>query len=56
VTLIDIGTRRTRTTEACQHYLEMKGHGDLAIANGIAHLLIRNGTWSQKICGFILQF
>lgn len=41
ITLIDIGTRRTRTTEACQHYLEMKGHGDLAIANGIAHLLIK---------------
>lgn len=48
ITLIDIGTRRTRTTEACQHYLEMKGHGDLAIANGIAHLLIKNGTYNKK--------
>ena len=48
ITLIDIGTRRTRTTEACQHYLEMKGHGDLAIANGIAHLLIKNGTYNNK--------
>ncbi len=48
ITLIDISTRRTRTTEACQHYLEMKGHGDLAIANGIAHLLIKNGKYDKK--------
>lgn len=48
VTLIDIGTRQTRTTEQCQHYLEMKPHGDLAIANGIAHLLIKNGTYDQE--------
>lgn len=56
VTLIDIGTRRTRTTEACQHYLEMKGHGDLAIANGIAHLLIRNGTCSRKFVDSFCSF
>lgn len=59
VTLIDIGTRRTRTTEACQHYLEMKGHGDLAIANGIAHLLIKNGTYNREFvesfCNFKAQ-
>lgn len=48
VTLIDIGTRRTRTTEQSQHYLEMKGHGDLAIANGIAHQLLKNNAFSQK--------
>jgi nitrate reductase (cytochrome) len=48
VTIIDIGTRRTRSTEQCQHYLEMKGHGDLAIANGIAHLLIKNNSFNQR--------
>lgn len=48
VTLIDIGTRRTRTTEKCQHYLEMKGHGDLAIANGVAHLLIKEGSYNKE--------
>ena len=26
----------------------MKGHGDLAIANGIAHLLIANGTYDKQ--------
>ena len=48
VTLIDISTRRTRTSERAQHYLEMKPHGDLAIANGIAHLLIKNGTYNKE--------
>jgi len=56
VTLIDIGTRRTRTTAHCQHYLEFKPHTDLAIANGIAHLLLERGTWDRefvsKHCAF----
>ena len=56
VTLIDISTRRTRTTEACQHYLEMKGHGDLAIANGIAHLLIKNGTYDRRFVDSFCSF
>ena len=56
VTLIDISTRRTRTTEACQHYLEMKGHGDLAIANGIAHLLIKNETFDKEFVDSFCNF
>jgi nitrate reductase (cytochrome) len=48
VLLIDIGTRRTRTTDLCQHYLEFKPNSDLAIANGIAHLLIRNGNYDKN--------
>ncbi len=59
ITLIDISTRRTRTTEHCQHYLEMKGHGDLAIANGIAHLLLKNDTYDKQFveqyCNFRAQ-
>ncbi len=47
VTLIDIGTRRTRTTDQCQHYLQFKPHTDLAIANGIAHLLLERGTYDK---------
>lgn len=53
ITLIDIGTRRTRTTEHCQHYLEFKPHTDLAIVNGIAHLLIKHGTYDKR---FVEQF
>ena len=56
VTLIDISTRRTRTTDACQHYLEMKGHGDLAIANGIAYLLIKNGTFDRRFVESFCNF
>jgi nitrate reductase (cytochrome) len=48
ITLIDIGTRRTRTTDHCQHYLEFKPNSDLAIANGIAHLLIKNDTYDKS--------
>ncbi|MGJ8639469.1 MAG: molybdopterin-dependent oxidoreductase [Opitutaceae bacterium] len=56
VKLIDIGTRRTRTTEYSDEYLEFRPQSDLAIANGIAHLLIKNGTYDKefisKFCNF----
>lgn len=48
VTLIDIGTRRTRTSEHCQHHLLFKPNTDLAIANGILHLLLERGTYDRK--------
>jgi nitrate reductase NapA len=48
VTIIDLGTRRTRSTEYCQHYLQFRPHSDLAIANGIAHLLLKNKTYDAK--------
>lgn len=48
VTLIDLGTRRTRSTEFADHYLEFKPQSDLAIANGIAHLLLKNGTYDRE--------
>ncbi len=56
ITLIDISTRRTRTTEQCQHYLEMKPNGDLAIANGIAHLLIKNNTYNKEFVEAFCNF
>jgi len=56
VTLIDIGTRRTRTSGFCEHVLTMKPHGDLAIALGIMHLLVESGTYDkgfvEKYCNF----
>jgi nitrate reductase NapA len=48
VTLIDIGTRRTRTTAYADHYLQFTPQSDLAIANGIMHLLIRDGTYDRE--------
>lgn len=47
VQIIDIGTRRTRSTEFADEYLEFRPQSDMAIANGIAHLLIKNGTWDK---------
>jgi nitrate reductase (cytochrome) len=56
VEVIDIGTRRTRTTLHSQHYLEFRPHTDLAIANGIAHLLLESGRYDKefvaKHCAF----
>lgn len=47
-TLIDIGTRRTRTTGFADHYLEFKPHTDTAIALGILALLVREGTYDRE--------
>ncbi len=44
VTVIDLTTRRTRTSDHADHVLLFKPHGDLAIANGIMRLLVSNGT------------
>ena len=56
ITLIDIGTRRTRTTEHCQHFLQFRPHTDLAIANGIAHLLIDSGAYDKDFVSRHLAF
>lgn len=56
VQIIDIGTRRTRSTEHANRYLNFKPQSDLAIANGIAHLLIENDQYDkdfvEKHCSF----
>ncbi len=48
VKLIDLGTRRTRTTDRCDHYMEFEPNTDLAIALGIAHLLVKNETYDKE--------
>jgi nitrate reductase NapA len=48
VRIIDIGTRRTRTTQHADDYLEFRPHTDLAIANGIAHLLLQGGNYNRE--------
>lgn len=56
VQLVDIGTRRTRTTEASDHYLEFKPNTDLAIANALAREIIEqnwvNEEFVSKHCLF----
>lgn len=56
VLLIDISTRRTRTSEQCQEYLEMKPHGDVAIALGICHLLIEGDAWNREFVDRFCRF
>lgn len=48
IQMMDIATRRTRTTEAADYYLEFKPQTDMVIANGICHLLVVNGTYDKK--------
>ncbi len=56
VEVIDMGTRRTRSTEGADHYIEFIPQGDLAIANGICNLLVKSGRydkdWVAKHCNF----
>lgn len=56
VLMIDINTRKTRTTPFCQHSLTFRPQSDLAIALGIMHLLIAAGsydkTFVEKFCNF----
>ncbi len=56
VTIVDIGTRRTRTTAFAQHFLQFKPQTDLAIANCIAHQLLSSGrhdaSFVQRFCNF----
>ena len=48
ITLIDIATRKTRTSHHADLYLEMKPQSDLALANGVAHILLRDGKWDRE--------
>jgi nitrate reductase NapA len=47
VRIVDIGTRRTPTTEYADLYVEFRPNTDLALANGILHLLVKNGQVDQ---------
>ena len=43
VKLVDISVRRTRTTDQADLFLQIVPQGDLALANAIAHCLLRDG-------------
>ncbi len=47
VRIIDIATRRTPTSQYADLYVEFRPGTDLALANGILHLLIANGKVDQ---------
>lgn len=56
IKLIDMATRRTRTTEAADAYIEFKPQTDMLIANGICHLLIKRGTYDSKFVNDKVRF
>ncbi len=47
VRIIDLATRRTPTTDYADLYVEFTPGSDLALANGILHLLVANGRVDQ---------
>ncbi len=56
VTLIDMATRRTRTTEAADHYIEFVPQTDLAIANCICQQLIERGSYDKAFVADRVRF
>jgi nitrate reductase NapA len=56
ITYIDIATRRTRSTEAADHFLEFIPQTDLAIANCVAQQLIERRTWDKKFVSEKVRF
>ena len=51
VELFDLGTRRTRTTDYADHYLNFTPQTDLAITNCIARDLIARDAWDKDFVG-----
>lgn len=47
VKIIDLATRQTPTTPFCDLSMEFKPQTDLALANGLAHLIIQRGKQDQ---------
>jgi nitrate reductase NapA len=45
ITLVDLTTRRTRSSDHAQHVLLFKPQTDLAVANGVMRELLKRGTW-----------
>ena len=56
VRLIDIGTRRTRTSELADDFLLLHPHGDVALALGVMHLLVaenrHDASFVERYCNF----
>jgi len=46
--IVDIATRRTPTTKYAEEYVEFIPGSDLALANGILHLLVKNGKVNRE--------
>lgn len=47
VKIIDLGTRRTRTSQMADEYIPFKPHGDLAAVNAIIHVILRDKLYDE---------
>ncbi len=47
VQIIDLATRFTRTSQEADRYVEFKPQADLALANGIAHVIVREKLYDK---------
>ncbi len=56
LTYIDMGTRRTRSTLAADHYLEFVPQTDLAIANCICYQLLAEDTYDKAFVADHVRF
>lgn len=48
VRIIDLGTRRTRTSQMADEYIPFTPQGDLAALNAIAHVIIRDRLYDEE--------
>ena len=48
VKIIDFGTRRTRTSQMADQYIPFKPQTDLALMNGLAHVIVRDKLYDEN--------
>ncbi|TGU74788.1 twin-arginine translocation signal domain-containing protein [Geomonas terrae] len=56
VKLIDIATRRTRTTKMADEFIAIKPHGDLAALNAIIHVILRDKLYDEAFVAKHVSF
>ncbi len=56
VKIIDIATRRTRTTQMADEYIPMHPQGDLAALNAIAHVILRDKLYDEAFVAKHVNF
>ncbi|MCA9407311.1 MAG: molybdopterin-dependent oxidoreductase [Candidatus Omnitrophica bacterium] len=56
IKMIDIATRRTRTTEAADYYMEFVPQTDMAIINSVCYLLLKRDTYDKKFVADKVRF
>ncbi len=56
ITYIDLGTRKTRSTVAADHYMEFVPQTDMAIINCVCYQLVKRGSYDKKFVSKFVRF